>query len=323
MGTLYLDRQDLALRREGRALVVYANGQRQTSVPIGLVDRLVLRGSVALDSALLGFLAEAGVGLVALGGRAHSQVAVVCGSPRNDAERRVAQYRLHSDPAWRLYWSRRLVSHKLGAQARLLRTARRERPDRRFPLTQGLETLARLRTRLQETGTLDLDQIRGLEGAGAAAYFGAFATLFPAALEFTGRNRRPPRDPVNALLSLGYTLLHAEATLASHAAGLDPLVGFFHELDFGRESLAADLIEPLRPRIDHLVWTLLRNETLRGHHFSRQGEACLLDKEGRAIFYPAFEIAIRPLRRLLRRYLGRLAVRLPRFPTPFVEGQPR
>jgi len=88
--------------------------------------------------------------------------------------------------------------------------------------------------------------LRGLEGAGASAYFEGFADLLPDRLKFSGRNHRPPRDPVNAMLSLGYTLLHAEAVLALYGAGLDPFIGFHHGLDFGRESLACALVEPLR-----------------------------------------------------------------------------
>ena len=95
-----------------------------------------------------------------------------------------------------------------------------------------------------------MERLRGIEGAAAAAYFQGFTRLFPPSLEFTGRNRRPPRDPVNAVLSLSYTPLHFEAVQAVCAAGLDPLIGFYHELVFGRESLASDLIEPLWPKVD-------------------------------------------------------------------------
>jgi len=317
MGTLYLDRRDMALQHERRALVVFHEGRRQTSVPTALLERVVLMSNVEMDSGLLGFLAEEGVGVVVLSGRFHRNLAVMVGRPHNDTDRRMAQYRLFADPAWRLYWSRRLVAHKLASQSRLLRHGLGERPDRRYDLTKGLQTLSRLRARLGAECQWDLDQLRGVEGAGAAAYFGALTSLFADSLEFSGRNRRPPRDPVNAVLSLGYTLLHAEAVLAGHAAGLDPLLGFFHEPDYGRESLAADLVEPLRTRVDRLAWELFRGKTLRAEHFSRQGDACLLSKTGRGLFYPAYEIAVRPARRALRRFTVRLARALPEVKAPF------
>lgn len=101
--------------------------------------------------------------------------------------------------------------------------------------------------------------------------------MLPPALGFTGRNRRPPRDPANACLSLGYTLLHAEAVTAAQAAGLDPLLGFYHRPAFGRESLASDLIEPLRAEVDAWVAALFRDRALREDHFTRPespGGAC-------------------------------------------------
>jgi CRISPR-associated protein Cas1 len=106
---------------------------------------------------------------------------------------------------------------------------------------------------------------------------------------------------VNACLSLGYTLLHFEAVRAAHGAGLDPFIGFFHEPSHGRESLACDLVEPLRGRLDAWVWEMFRSRTLRGEHFVEDKGACLLGKAGRRHFYEAYETFARPLHRLLRR----------------------
>jgi CRISPR-associated protein Cas1 len=141
--------------------------------------------------------------------------------------------------------------------------------------------------------------LRGLEGAGAAAYFEGFADLLPASLHFAGRNRRPPRDPVNAMLSLGYTLLHAEAVLALYGAGLDPFVGFFHALDYGRESLACDVVEPLRVEVEQHVLMLFRSEKLRADDFSLAAGACLLGKAGRTRFYAEWEEPVARLRKRL------------------------
>ncbi len=183
-------------------------------------------------------------------------------------------------------------------------------PDLRHPLVDGVTRLLDARGRILAEPELSVDSLRGIEGAAAVGYFQALTQLFPASLDFTGRNRRPPRDPVNAALSLGYTLLHFEAVRACHVAGLDPIIGFFHELDFGRESLASDLIEPWRPRIDAWVWEQFRTRSLRDDHFTREADACLLGKTGRQHFYGAYEALARPLRRALRRYAGKLAVRL-------------
>ena len=114
-------------------------------------------------------------------------------------------------------------------------------------------------------------------------------------------------DPVNVCLSLGYTLLHAQAVQACTAAGLDPLLGFYHRPAIGRESLASDLMDPLRPAVDLWVWEQLRSRTLRDEHFSSDQGACLLGKAGRSIFYTQWEHAKQPLRRWLRAQCQALA----------------
>ncbi|MEZ5581400.1 MAG: CRISPR-associated endonuclease Cas1 [Candidatus Competibacteraceae bacterium] len=106
---------------------------------------------------------------------------------------------------------------------------------------------------------------------------------------------------------MGYTLLHFEAVRAAYGAGLDPLLGFFHEPAYGRESLACDLVEPLRPRLDAWVWQQFRQRHLREEHFLQDKGACLLDKTGRQHFYAGYEFWAPPVRRYLRRQSYRLA----------------
>jgi len=310
MSTLYLDRRDLSLKLEGRTLALYADGARHGTVPLHLLERVVMRSAVSLESSLLARLADAGVGVLIFGGINGSKIATVQGRAHNDGARRIGQYRRYHDPAWRREWSRRLVRGKLKGQTRLLHQALAERPDQRLALTRALAQLTEARTRIASEPELATERLRGIEGAAAAAYFAAFTQLFAEGLGFTGRNRRPPRDPVNAALSLGYTLLHFEAVRACHGAGLDPIIGYFHELDFGRESLACDLIEPQRPRIDAWVWGQFRSRNLCADHFVCEGGACLLGKAGRQHFYRELEPLMRPMRRLLRRLTGKLAAGL-------------
>jgi CRISPR-associated protein Cas1 len=172
---------------------------------------------------------------------------------------------------------------------------------------------------------MSLDSLRGVEGAAQAGYFRAYTSLFPEALGFHGRNRRPPRDAVNACLSLGYTLVHFEAVRAAHSAGLDPHLGVFHELAFGRESLACDLIEPARPAVDAWVWELFRTRALRVEHFTVDKGACLLEKTGRARFYERFEPLLIGVGRGLRgscRLLARaLRSQTPHAPIAFDEEE--
>jgi CRISPR-associated protein Cas1 len=262
MTTLYLDRKGLELRLDGAALALYERGSRVRTMPLALLKRVVIRAETALSSSVLGALADAGRAAVVLSGRQGRRLAVIQGRAHNDAVLRVAQYAKTQDDVWRLGWARRFVGAKLVRQLRFLERVRAARPDRSKPVFDALESLRPLRGRI--VGEVSsLETLRGLEGAAQAAYFRAYTTLFPEALGFHNRNRRPPRDPVNACLSLAYTLVHFEAARTAYAAGLDPFLGFFHEIAFGRESLACDLIEPLRPLADAWVWEMFRSRALR------------------------------------------------------------
>ncbi|HXH04218.1 MAG TPA: CRISPR-associated endonuclease Cas1 [Candidatus Competibacteraceae bacterium] len=308
MGTLYLDRKHLSLELRNGQLLIREPQRPPRGIPLKLLERLVIRAHTGLDSSLLAALGQAGIGVLCLGGRHGRQRALLHGPGHADARRRLAQYRVMSEPAIRSAWTRLLLRAKLAAQRQLLAEALSLRPDRRKPLHDAVAQHEALLPRLAQTD--DLDALRGLEGAAAAVYFAALATLFPPSLGFHGRHRRPPPDPVNAALSLGYTLLHGEAVLACHGAGLDPLLGFFHEPAYGRESLACDLIEPLRPRLDGWVWRLFAERELRAEHFTRERSACLLGKSGRELYFPRYERLAVMLRRYLRRACYRLAAAL-------------
>ncbi len=307
MGTLYIDRQGLSLHLRDGAIELRAEGERLRTVPARLLERVVLRADTQLSSATLAALADAGVGLVAMGGRGGQRVAHLLGAPAGDARARIAQCQRVADEPWATAWSRQIVRAKLRAQRRMLQGAQAERADLRKPLTDALATLQRVLDRLPQA--TDRASVRGLEGAGAAAYFMAYVQLFAPALGFEGRRRRPPPDPVNACLSLGYTLLQSQAVQACWAAGLDPMVGFLHTPSHGRASLACDLVEPWRARIDAWVWQQFRSRELRPEHFGRDGSgACLMGKSARAHFYETAQPLQLRCAAALRRH-ARLAAR--------------
>ncbi|MEO6319737.1 MAG: CRISPR-associated endonuclease Cas1 [Polaromonas sp.] len=313
MALLLLDRSNLEIKTEGDTLAIYENGQRRGTVPVQLIDRCVIHGAqTRLDTGVLMRLAEAGVTTVIFSPRQQRRVALVLGPQHNDAAVRLAQSARVLDDNFCRQWALDVVRAKLSRQRRTLLHLKTQRPDARKPLFDALETLSAIAQFLsqagkEDTGQPSLDSLRGHEGAAARVYFSGLAGVMPPALQFTCRNRRPPRDPVNACLSLGYTLLHAQAVQACTIAGLDPLLGFYHRPAFGRESLASDLIEPLRPALDLWVWELLRSRTLREEHFSHDKGACLLGKTGRQLFYADWETQSKPWRRWLKGQCSRLA----------------
>lgn len=297
MGTLYVDRKHVRLDLDGDALVFYENGERIGTVPLGPLERIIVRGNITLDTSLLGRLGAHGIGLIVLEGRRH-EPSLFLPRPHKDAARRLAQYQAALDSACCLGIARDIVRQKLAAQCDLLNRKLETRHDARYELNRAIGGILGMLKHLDQQP--DIPALLGVEGAAANLYFSAFAALVPQSLGFAGRNRRPPRDPVNAVLSLAYTLLHAEAVLAAHAAGLDPAIGFFHQPSHGRDSLASDLVESQRPEVDHWVLHLFNKQTLRADDFSTSAQAgCLLGKAGRTRFYQAWEGQAETMRRNL------------------------
>lgn len=306
MSTLYVDRTTMELRYRAGAIELREEGERIQTVPASLLKRVVIRGDVLLTSAAIAALAEQGITLVMMAGRGGQRVAQTIGREANDACARIAQCQRLGDEQFTTAWARIVLRAKVKSQRGTLASALHVRPDVRKPLSDAIAALDGVRARMSTAG--NRATLRGLEGAAAAAYFAGFRQLFAESLEFRTRRRRPPTDPVNASLSLGYTLLTAEAVRVCWGAGLDPFVGFLHLPAFGRPSMACDLAEPWRAHVDAWVWTQFRDRWLRAEHFGREGSgACLLAKAGRAKFYAAWTSLQRPLERSLRRHASRAA----------------
>lgn len=307
MSTLYVDRKDIELRYGAGVIEIHDADGRRGTIPLVGLERVVLHGQVRLSTSVIGALTNAGASIGLLGGRSSRYLATCLGKPHNDVQRRLGQFDAYRDRAARERWSRDLVQAKLYGQLRLLERAMAARPDQRRALFRGSRRLEAALNRLSTEKTIALPTLLGIEGAAAAGYFAAFAALFPPSVGFRGRHRRPPTDPVNACLSLAYTLLHFEGVSASYAAGLDPMLGLYHEPAYGRESFAADAIEPFRPHVDEWVWHQFRRRVFTDGSFRREGRAVLLGKETRSRFYEHFNPLAKGLRRLLRREIQRVA----------------
>lgn len=301
MQTLFLEKAGLTLRSERACLLVYQDGKPLGSVPLKSLERVVVSPQMTLAAGVLGTLSERGIALLVLNHRHPERSAYLNTPMQGDVHRRVRQYALHLDAAFRARQALHLVKLKLIRQYQHLHRQMALRADLRHELHKATQTLASLLADLQ-TGDWELERLRGVEGAAGAAYFAAFSRLFPPALGFKHRHRRPPTDPVNACLSLGYTLLHHEAVDALRAVGLDPMLGCLHDLYYQRDSLACDLVEPLRPLLDAWVQGLFHDRELRAEDFRYEEAACFLRSAGKQRFYQAYQLRVPAFRRLLRRY---------------------
>ncbi|MCX8086382.1 MAG: CRISPR-associated endonuclease Cas1 [Rhodocyclaceae bacterium] len=287
MSSLFVDRRGVALELEGGAIVFRENNERIGTVPIAPLTRVFLRGDVTLSASLLGKLGEQGVGVVVLSGRV-GKPSLMLARPHNDASRRVAQVKKSLDEDFCLAFARALIERKIERQIEWFDALRARDMQARYELTHAMELLKAHQRRLASADSLP--RLRGIEGAAAACYFDGLKAVVPESWHFKSRNRRPPKDPFNALLSLTYTLAHAELAIALYGAGFDPYVGFYHALDFGRESLASDLLEAVRPLCDRFCLRLVKEQTLSARDdFSTTESGCLLGKAGRARYYAAYE----------------------------------
>lgn len=304
MGTLYIDRKGLYIKLDGDALAFYANGDREGIVPINPLKRVVVIGNVFFETPALHRLADENVTIVFLSGKRLRFCGMLHGRLHNNGILRLRQY----EKALSLFGlgiAREIVARKIGKQKEFLLDVGRARHDLGLKLISAADTLSRIMVELSDNeanplsqGDEFLSRLRGLEGGAAAAYFAAYVTMFAPSLEFGGRNRRPPEDPVNAMLSLCYTLLHYEMVREIETIGLDPTIGFYHQFDYGRESLACDLVEPFRPEVDRFVYELFRTRQFSARDFADEDErpGCYLKKGSRKRFYPLYEEWAREMR---------------------------
>ncbi len=312
MGTLYIDRKDLEIRLDGYALAFYTKGEREGIIPIKPLKRIIVIGHVKLETPVLHRLADEGISVLFLSGKRQRYRGMFHGRLHKNGLLRLMQYR-KSDTPFAMELSTELMARKIGLQKDLLAFAEGERPDLRTVLCRGISTLDSILGKIKNLpANSGIDGLMGLEGGASASYFTAYTALFPDSLKFTRRTRRPPEEPVNAMLSLSYTLLHYEVVREIETIGLDPFIGFYHQFEYGRESLACDLVEPYRPHVDRWVWELFRKRTFTVRDFSEGKErpGCYLKKEGRSRYYILYEEWAEDIRKMLREEAQTLARRI-------------
>jgi CRISPR-associated protein Cas1 len=287
MATLYVIEQGARVEKEYRRVVVTKEDKTLAAVPLLHVDQVVLVGNVGVTTPALHALLEAGVGLTLLDrwGRLRGRLESAAG--KNLALRH-RQYDCARDAAFSLAVSKGIVGGKLRNQRTLARRIARDHDV--APLL-----LERLNHAIHQVeGAPDLATLRGVEGEGARNYFAVLRAALRSGFEFTKRTRRPPGDPVNALLSLGYTLLGQNLLAGCEVVGLDPYDGFFHSDKYGRPALALDLVEEFRSVIvDSVLLNLVNRRRLTGDDFEPGPEGGVyLKQAARRTFFDAYTARI-------------------------------
>jgi len=257
------------------------------SVPLGQVTQVVLFGNIGLTTPAIDALLTQNSSVVFLTQNGEYRGELV-GSLTPHVPMRRAQYTRLNDPAFTLEMAKGFVTAKLQHQrAFLQRHTREERSEAALSSIDHLERA--LQSVMQKT---TLDSLRGVEGSATAAYFSAYRSFFAPEWKFTDRNRRPPADPVNVLLSFGYTLLAQLASGAVQTVGLDPYVGFLHEVVYNRPALALDLMEEFRCVVDGVVLWSCRGGILTPSGDFSPGppeRPIILDDDGKRCFLQAYQ----------------------------------
>lgn len=287
MATLYVIEQGARIEKEHRRIIVTKEDRVLLAAPLLHVDHIVLVGNVGATTPALQALLAAGVGMTLLDrwGRLTGRLESATG--KNIALRH-QQYRRSEDPAFCLAIGRSIVAGKL-RNARTL--------ARRMARTHAVDAtlLERLSSALAGVeGAPDLAALRGLEGEGSRSYFAVLRRALRSEFDFDRRTRRPPADPINALLSLGYTLLGQNLTAACEVVGLDPYDGFFHSDKYGRPALALDLMEEFRSVIvDSVVLNLVNRRRVQTGDFEPGPEGGVyLKREALRVFFHAYTARI-------------------------------
>jgi len=285
MPVLYLTEQGAVLRQAGKRLIIVKEDEKIADLPLIKLDSVLIYGHLQITTQALRTLLEQGVqtSFLTLNGRLIGHLAPL---KSKNSLLRIRQYFRASDPSWCLIQAQSIVEAKIRNSQRVL-----ERYLNNHPQAEIQQIRAELngwmpRIRRKQTP----QNLLGVEGSGTQRYYDAFRLTFRGELKFNGRNRRPPRDEINSLLSFGYTLLGNELTALIEARGLDPYLGIYHGIQYGRPSLAMDILEAFRPAVDLFTLNLANLKILQPHDFEQRNGGIFLTKKGIKTYFHRFEI---------------------------------
>lgn len=288
LNTLYVTSEDLFLAYRNENVVVQRGGEVTMQLPLLNLEGIVTFSYAGATPALMGECAKRGIQLSFMSPKGQF-LARINGMTQGNVLLRRKQYRIADDEVQSCMIARNMITGKVFNDRWVLERVLRDHALR-INQDQVKKVSNHLQRLIQEIrSATDLDSLRGLEGDAASEYFSVFDELILSQkqdFKFDHRNRRPPQDNVNALLSFAYTILSNDCASALEAVGLDAYVGFLHRDRPGRKSLALDLEEEFRaPFAERLVLTLINNRTIQAKHFERQESgAVLLNGDGRRLF---------------------------------------
>ncbi|GAX62152.1 hypothetical protein SCALIN_C28_0356 [Candidatus Scalindua japonica] len=258
MANLYLTEQGSILRKTGDRLIVEKDDEILLDVQCHKIDAVLIFGNVQFTTQSVHELFEHGIEMAILT-RTGKLIGQITSPATKNIDLRISQFNKYGDYGFRLAFAKKIVAGKIKNSLQVMRWFSYNHPDRDFK-SENSAISARLR---EVENITQIEQLFGIEGSAAKSYFDAYGKMFLETLEFTGRRKHPSTDPVNALLSFGYTIIFNEISSLLDGIGFDPYLAYFHSIDYGRASLASDLMEEFRaPIADRFTLYLVNNRII-------------------------------------------------------------
>lgn len=290
---LYVDEPGCAIKKTGQRILVVKENEIIRDIPLIHLGQVVISGNVNLTTPAMQTLLHEGIPVVFLSAYGRYHGALTPQVSRNSILRR-AQHNIANKPDACLDLSKAFVQGKMVNMRTMLQRRKWQATDSTDtalqPLLDSIKTIQTMEKRIDNA--TDHSILLGLEGNASAAYFKAFRFMLKKEMgfNFQTRSRRPPADPTNALLSFAYSLLTADISSATQTVGLDPYIGYYHQLKYGKPCLALDLMEEFRPIIaDSVVITLINNRRIKTKDFTQSHDGWYLKDKSRKTFYAAYE----------------------------------
>lgn len=310
MAVIYIKEQGAVVQKKGGRIAVSKNAQPLMEFPVSNINGIALMGNVQVTAQALHFLMQQGIDIshYTYGGQYLGQTAA---ESSKNIFLRLSQYELYNNETRRLEMAAAIVANKISNQ---LCVISRHRWEGCPEWKKDAEQIRKLQEKISTAETTN--ELLGIEGMCSNIYFRTFGRMFCCDFEFHGRNRRPPRDPINVIISLGYTFLTKEICSALEAESFEPYLGFLHGIRYGRKSLALDIVEEFRqPVIDRMALKMFNKRMLSKYDFENGEDRVILNTDGFRKFCTEYEKWMTGkasgedksgFRRIIRRQVGSL-----------------
>ena len=286
MANLYITEQGAVLRKTGDRLLVKKDEEILFDTPCNKIDAVLIFGNVQVTTQSIRELFEHGIELAILT-RTGRLVGQITSPATKNIELRVEQFKKYWDDSFRLRLAGIIIRGKLSNSLNLLKTFSYNHPEiNLMPEMAGMQSaLSNIE------GAADINTLMGVEGNAARIYFSGFGKMIRGAFTFEGRKKHPAPDPVNALLSFGYTLFFNEILSLLDGLGFDPYLGYLHNVEYGRASLASDLVEEFRATVDRFTLYLINDRIFNQADFfvNPRGEGMYLTREAQKVYFAQYE----------------------------------